>query len=324
MRLGQTSYGREAGSGAALEQYLGNLSVALVRAKAEKDIRDARAAAEAAIRVRSSFLENMNHELRTPLNAIIGFAGMLQQADKYSLSVEQKETYAEYIIQSADLLLGHINTILETAALDNGSVVPIHEPVDVYEMLDRALGAIEVQASAKRVSILCAHQIEAKKTSKPLQKLAPVWADDERIGQAVDHLLKTSVKSCNKGGKILIRTLVTDQDTIEIQLRDDGHGFSEEEIEEALTAFGNIHRGLGRPFAGPGVGISIAKTFIEMQGGAFAIRSRRNKGTLITISLPIATPDQIAAHMHTSHGLQGLVEEECADVCGNQDFAKSA
>ncbi|MEO0675530.1 MAG: histidine kinase dimerization/phospho-acceptor domain-containing protein, partial [Pseudomonadota bacterium] len=127
--------GGQAGSGSNLDEYLGNLSVALVRAKAERDIRNAQVAADAAIRVRSSFLENMNHELRTPLNAIIGFAGMLQQGATYDLSEDQRQSYAEYIQQSADLLLVHINTILETAALDNGSVTPIQEAVDLVDLV---------------------------------------------------------------------------------------------------------------------------------------------------------------------------------------------
>ena len=76
MRLFHTHNSSNTSSGSALEHYIGNMSEALVRARAERDIRRARAAAEAAIRVRSSFLENMNHELRTPLNAIIGFASM--------------------------------------------------------------------------------------------------------------------------------------------------------------------------------------------------------------------------------------------------------
>jgi len=327
MRSAHSSFARNTGKESALDHYLGNLSVALVRAKAERDIRDARAAAEAAIRVRSSFLENMNHELRTPLNAIIGFAGMLQQAETYSLSNDQRATYAEYILQSADLLLGHINTILETAALDNGSVAPSQEVSDIYDLVDRAIERVQVQASTKKITLLCSHHLESRKTGKPVVALPPVWADEERIGQALDHLLLTSIKSCDKGGKILLRMQSTQQGMIDILVRDNGEGFDEEEIRQALTAFGNVYRGLGRPFAGPGVGISIAKTFIEMQGGVFAIRSRKNKGTLITISLPCATTEQIT---QSDFGAQSL-EDAVSDVseppgihADTQTFAKSA
>ena len=136
-----------------LSQLTRNMSGALVRAQAERDIKNARAAAEAAIRMRSSFLENMNHELRTPLNAIIGFATMLQERDTYKLSADQENTYYEYILQSADLLLGHINTILEVSALDNGSVEPDHSCVNPVDLINDAVASVEVQAQAANVSI---------------------------------------------------------------------------------------------------------------------------------------------------------------------------
>jgi len=268
----------------------------IIKAKAENDIRNARAAAQAAIRMRSSFLENMNHELRTPLNAIIGFADMLKDGDTYNLSDDQKKSYTEYILQSADLLLGHINTILEVAALDNGSVEPSHEAVDLSHMLELTIKRVQVQADAAHVKILTASQ-NASSNSKSVEEFEPVWADPERIGQALEHLLQTAIKSCaidgRKKGKVFVRISTRRNGWLELQIRDDGTGFTEEELQYALNAFGEVHRGLHKPFTGPSVGIAIAKTFIEMQGGQFTIKSREGKGTLSTIAIPFATSDQL-------------------------------
>jgi len=241
----------------AMATYLGQMSEALVRARAERDIRTARAAAEAAIRMRSTFLENMNHELRTPLNAIIGFAEMLKQTEDLDLSGEQTANYLDYILQSADLLLAHINTILEVAAVDNGTVTPHQEAVLLEDILEIAIEGLSVRAKAANVSI--------SRTRPPADSPVgmPVWADIERVGQAIHHVLATSIASCGDGGKILARIVHSRAGEAELQVRDHGAGFTADEIDEALHAFGGAHRGLNRPFAGPGVGIAIAKIGVD-------------------------------------------------------------
>ena len=288
MRLFHTHNSSNTSSGSALEHYIGNMSEALVRARAERDIRRARAAAEAAIRVRSSFLENMNHELRTPLNGIIGFASMLNDEEGViNLTDEQKSNYVEYILQSADLLLGHINTILEVAAFDNGSVEPEYEQVDVHQTVGDAIKRAEVQAKASSVAILTADQ-----KNPPLSESELVWGDTIRLGQALDHLLKTSIKSCQQSDKensrIFVRVAHRREGWAEIQIRDDGTGFTRDDLDKALNAFGDTPLGLEQSFTGPGVGIAIAKTFVEMQGGEFSIKSLPGKGALSTLSFPMS------------------------------------
>ncbi len=275
--------------GSLIGDYAHRMSDALRRRRAEMEVRAARAEAEVAIKSRSEFLANMNHELRTPLNAIIGFATMLRDGADYSLDEEQKRTYAEYILQSADLLLGHINTILEVAALESGSVEIVGENVDLGEAMDRAIERVGVRAGADGVTI------------KSRDDGAGVfgWGDSERTGQAIDHLLQTAVKACGEGGRILVRTRLDERGWPEIAVRDNGAGLSDEELNEALEAFTEMHRGLDRSFSGPGIGYAVAKTFVEMQGGRFTIKSRKGQGTLVRIALPpsehIASPQTAEA-----------------------------
>ena len=293
MRLSHYAGASMSEQGAALEHYVGNMAVAMSRSKADREIRQAHATAEAAIRMRSSFLENMNHELRTPLNAIIGFAGMLQNAEAYNLGSEQQSHYADYILQSADLLLGHINTILEVAALDNGSVQPTHAAISLSELLDKAIERATVQAKAAGVKVA---RIRSKADDQQSNHsvITYAWADEERLAQALDHLFRTAVKSCRTGNSIYARLVPGQDGWQEIQIRDDGEGFSDAEIDDALTAFGESHRGLGTPFSGPGVGLAIAKTFVEMQGGTFHVKSRPGKGTLSCVSFPPAKAETIS------------------------------
>jgi signal transduction histidine kinase len=262
--------------GSLIADYASRMSEVLARQQTEIEVRAARMEADLAIKARSEFLANMNHELRTPLNAIMGFATMLRDGEQYTLSDEQHTAYAEYILQSADLLLGHINTILEVAALESGSVELRNDAVDFCEVLDGAIERARVRADAAEVTI------ERRDEGAEING----WGDAERTGQAVDHLLQTAISLSAEKGRILVRACFDDHGRAEIAVRDDGAGLSPEEIKQALEAFAEPHRGLDRSFAGPGVGYAVAKTFIEMQGGAFHIKSRKGHGTLVRIALP--------------------------------------
>ena len=262
--------------GSLLSDYTSRMGEALLRRKTDIEIRAARVEAELAIKARSEFLANMNHELRTPLNAIIGFATMLRDKAQYEMDDEQRSGYAEYILQSADLLLGHINTILEVAALESGGVELEDDEFDLGEALDAALERTKIRAQAAKISI----------SRRDDQDKVAAWGDPERFGQAIDHLLQAAIKACNEEGRILVRACLDERGWPEIAVRDDGVGLTPAETKAALEAFKQVHRGLDRTFSGPGVGYAVAKTFVEMQGGRFTIKSRKGKGTLVRISLP--------------------------------------
>jgi two-component system cell cycle sensor histidine kinase PleC len=282
MRALKPFQAREAG---LIDAFSARLAEGVALRRAEIAARAARAEAELSIRARSEFLANMNHELRTPLNAIIGFSTMLKEAETYKLSDEQRRAYAEYVIQSADLLLGHINTILETAALDSGSVAVRRGAVEIDAALAEAVGRAGVAAAAAGVTV----------ENRTSGAVPAALADRERLGQALDHLLRIAVKGSTKGGRILVRAAAAANGAPEIAVRDHGAGFDSASLRRALCAFDEVHRGLDRAFAGPGVGLAIAKTFIEMQGGRFDIKSRPGEGTVVRATLPKAEAAPAAA-----------------------------
>lgn len=275
MRAFKTTDGQH---GSRLAEYGARLGEMLVRRRAELEARAARVEAELAIKSRSEFLANMNHELRTPLNAIIGFATMLRDSEDYDIGPEQRRTYAEYVLQSADLLLGHINTLLEVAALDSGRIEISDGPIDLCALLDEVVDRAKVRAEAAGVVI--------ERRDDNLDAVG--WGDAERFGQAADHLLKAAIKLTAEGGRVFVRASRLDSGWVEIAVRDEGEGLTSEELYEALDAFKEVHRGLDRSFMGPGVGYAVAKTFVEMQGGRFSIESRKGQGTLARIALPPA------------------------------------
>ncbi|MHA7872112.1 MAG: sensor histidine kinase [Hyphococcus sp.] len=272
--------------GSLIADYASRMGEAMLRRNTEIEVRAARVEAELAIKARSEFLANMNHELRTPLNAIIGFATMLRDNGEFELDEEQRGQYASYILQSADLLLGHINTLLEVAALESGGVELKNDAVDFCVLLDEAIERARVRAEAAHVTL------ERRDAGVD----AVGWGDEERVAQALDHLLQTAISACGEGGRVLARASVDDRGWAEIAVRDNGPGRTPEALHEALDACKQVHRGLDRSFAGPGVGYAIAKTFIEMQGGRFIIKSQPGQGALARILLP---PPEAAGAEHS-------------------------
>ncbi len=272
-------------SSSLMTAFATDMAAAMAMRRAAREAKAARAEAEMSIRARADFLANMNHELRTPLNAIIGFATMLKEGEAYKLSPEQRKSYADYILQSADLLLGHINTLLEAAALDGGELTFEPASIDMTGALEEAVKRAAIAASAAKMSI------ELKSESAA----AEGWGDAVRMGQALDHVLRTAIKFAPAGTRVLVRASLDKDGWAEIAVRDRGPGMTDIEIEKALTAFRETHRGLDRSFAGPGIGLAIAKTFIEMQGGRFSIKSKIGEGTLVRISLPPPKRDSAAA-----------------------------
>jgi signal transduction histidine kinase len=214
--------------------------------------------------------------LRTPLNAIIGFASMLRDTQTYELDAEKHQGYADYILQSADLLLDHINTLLESAALDSGEMTLESGAIDFRELLVAAVERAKIAARSAQISI------EIKSSDQPVIG----WGDEQRLSQALDHLLRAAVRLSPTGEKILVRAVVDEKGWAEIAIRDRTPGMTPEAVSHALNAFRDVNRGLDRSFEGPGVGLAIAKTFVEMQGGRFNLKSRPNEGTLVRISAP--------------------------------------
>lgn len=263
-------------SDSLISKYASKMAESIVVKRAALEAKAARIEAELSIQARSQFLANMNHELRTPLNAIIGFTTLLRDSEAYELDEEKRNSYADYVLQSADLLLGHINTILETADLDGGTVKIQQSQINLIDLLKESADRVKIAAEAASVSV------ELKNKENEIYS----WIDGDRIGQAVDHLLRIAIKTSPEGSRIFARVTLNENEWPEIAIRDNGKGLDEFEIEAALNAFKEDHRGLNRSFEGPGVELAVAKTFIEMQSGRFEVKSKVGVGTLITALLP--------------------------------------
>lgn len=244
------------------------------RAQAEEQARAARDTAEAASRAKTIFLANMSHELRTPLNAIIGFAELAETVmDDRELS--KYGSYLGNITESAHHLLRVINDILDVSRVEVGKVTLREEDVEVSEVVQAAMRLIGHVASAKRQSL---------SFSIP-DGLPKLRADERLLKQILLNILSNSAKFTPEGGTIQVETRL-DDGAVVITCSDNGVGIAPEDIPLVLQPFGQAENAMAPKHEGTGLGLPLAKGFMELHGGTLALASEVGRGTTITLSFP--------------------------------------
>ncbi|MFD1627499.1 sensor histidine kinase [Azospirillum griseum] len=282
---------------------LATLSLALLvsrsfrrRRKAEQEMRRARDAllmeqrrrlvaekehAEASSRAKSEFLANMSHELRTPLNAILGFAEAILSGVFGAPSAKHTE-YIQAIHQSGRHLLGLVNELLDMAKIEAGQLELVRSRVVLGEVLTDCLGLVEALSLRKGVSV----------TMAPIDPTVMVMADGVRLRQAVLNILSNAIKFTPGGGTVRMEAAAAPQGGgAIITITDSGIGMSEDEVRIALEPFRQVTNYLTKSESGTGLGLPLARRFIEAHGGALVVDSISGVGTTVRITLPdLVTP----------------------------------
>lgn len=272
--------GRKKQNGGLLADYVSNYGSAMRTRKSLVALRAAKIEAELTYKARGEFLANMNHELRTPLNAIMGFASLMKEMPAGQMSDETRAEYLEYILQSSELLLGHLNTILELAAAESGGAKNVRRASAPSEILVQAADANRALCEAVGVTI----------HSRCQDGLPEVMVDPDRISTAVNRLIETAISDCQEGCTITLSAQTGRRKDgipwVYFEISDDGAGMTPEELNRSLRAFEEVRQGLHRQGTGTGLGLPIAKSFIELNGGKFAVTSRKGQGTRVRFALP--------------------------------------
>ena len=225
----------------------------------------------------------MSHELRTPLNAIIGFSEMIERKVLGPIS-ENYRQYGEIVRSSGQHLLAIINDILDIAKLNSGKTELHLEPIDVGQAIDEAISMVSTKGQSASVQIIAA-----------LDPQCPtIDADPVRLRQVLLNVLANAIKFTRAGGRIEVSTAVAEAE-LRIAIKDNGIGMAPEDIPRALEPFTQVGRERTAAQEGTGLGLPISRTLIELHGGRFEITSAPDRGTTVTITLPIHRADQDAS-----------------------------
>jgi signal transduction histidine kinase/putative methionine-R-sulfoxide reductase with GAF domain len=249
--------------------------LAIQNARLFREIEDKSRQIEAANRHKSEFLANMSHELRTPLNAIIGFSEVLGERLFGELNEKQAE-YTEDILSSGRHLLSLINEILDLSKVEAGRMELELAAFDLPLAIDNARTFVRERAAK--------HGIGLDVTVD--ERLGDFVGDERKIKQILLNLLSNAVKFTPEGGRIGIKARQTDG-SVEISVADTGIGIAPEDQPKIFEEFRQVGGDYAHKTEGTGLGLTLAKKFVELHGGRIWVESEVGKGSRFIFTLPI-------------------------------------
>ena len=249
----------------------------------ERELNNARDAANAANRAKTSFLVTMSHELRTPLNGIIGYSEMLSEeaADR---GRDDLIPDLEMIRHAAGDLLGLISNVLDLSKIETGRIDLIIEEFNLHALLDRVVDGIRPIAAVNSNQIFVDIGPDLAKFS--------MKGDSTKVAQCVRNLLANSCKFTDHGSIQLFVRRRADQ--IYFRVSDTGIGMDKAQLEHVFEEFFQVEITLGRQFGGSGLGLAICRRLCRRMGGDVTAKSRSGKGSTFEMHLPVQCPDGAA------------------------------
>jgi len=222
--------------------------------------------------LRQNMVTDVAHELRTPLSNVRGYLEALRDG-----VVEPTPEMIASVYEEAMLLNRLVDDLQELAMAEAGQLNLVCQPVDIREIIDKAVLSLIPQARQKEVSL--GVDIPAE--------LPMVTADPERLGQVLRNLVKNAIINTPPGGEITICARAVDTQ-VEVSVQDNGMGIAAEHLPYVFERFYRADQSRARTTGGAGLGLAIVKQLVEAQGGKVAIDSQVDSGTRVSFTSPIA------------------------------------
>jgi len=228
-------------------------------------------------RLKSQFIANMSHELRTPMNSIIGFSEIL--AERLDGRIEPKHAgFLRHIHAAGQHLLAMINDILDLSKIEAGKMEIFSEDFDVAPVIENICHIMRGAARPARI-----FDVDIP------EDLPHIETDLAKFKQVLFNLISNAVKFSPPEKPVTIRAL-SDGDAITVSVRDEGLGIAPSDHGVIFDEFRQVDGTVRREFGGTGLGLSLVKKFVELQGGRIALESHPGQGSTFSFTLPIHSP----------------------------------
>ncbi len=235
-------------------------------------------------RQKDDFVSSVSHELRTPLTSIRAFAELMR--DDPQMEPEQRQQFLGLVVSETERLSRLVNQVLDMAKIESGHAEWRHEPVDLRELVARA---VQTTAEAFRERGALVEVVQP-------DTLPPLHGDGDRLLQVLLNLLSNAAKFVPAGrGRVLV-TLTTDGRAVRVEVQDNGPGVPPAQQQLVFEKFRQGGEATNRP-QGTGLGLPISRQIVEHHGGRMWLRSAPGQGACFGFELPLSAT---ATTMETS------------------------
>ena len=234
--------------------------------------------AEESDRLKTAFLANISHEIRTPMNGILGFMGLLKEPD---LANDTKDQYIDFVNISGRRLLNTVNDLVEISKIEAGQMQVELTSFAVDETMEYLYNFFQKQAGDKGLVLEMSNLL--KENEKNIQ------ADKKKLEGVLVNLLNNAIKFTKEGSVRFGVSLVEDQ--LVFSVSDTGIGIPEDKINTVFDRFVQADLSYSRQHEGSGLGLSIARAYVNMMEGKIWLESKINSGTTFYFSIPYLKAD---------------------------------
>ncbi|WP_458878561.1 hybrid sensor histidine kinase/response regulator [Arenibacterium sp. CAU 1754] len=268
--------------------------------EAEEELRKARDLAIAGEKSKSQLLAVMSHEMRTPLNGLLGTMELLSGTGLN----DKQQRYLGIMEKSGNLLLSHVNDVLDISRLEAGKLDIEDTVFDLDSLLEDLVDGQKVPASNNGNTL----RFVPGDAGRTLASGDPV-----RLRQVLLNLIGNAIKFTRNGEIIVESERLPQSDEIEIRVLDTGLGIEEKDLDRIFEDFATLDTSYGRRTDGTGLGLGIARRITHAMGGEIGVESEIGEGSIFWIRLPIAMDeDQPASAEKIAASTLGQADEALA------------
>lgn len=246
------------------------------RKRVEQQLILAKQAAEHAKEVEQQFLANMSHEIRTPMNAVVGMTHLLYETNP----TEAQKELLDSLQFSADSLTGIITNILDFSKIEANAIEFEQRTFSLSKLLQSLQQTFQLKLKDKPVNVLL-------HLDKRIEN--QLIGDSVRLNQILTNLLGNASKFTEEGTiKISVELIKATEKkySLKFQITDTGIGINPEDLDKIFENFKQADAQITRKFGGTGLGLTIVKQLVELQGGTIEVQSKKRKGSTFSVVLP--------------------------------------